>query len=596
MLTSRFVQHERDVDIVMRIKETSTNWILETPTNAFPRLKELTLSSQDYKEELQRAPTLGVGPQLRVPTHIARAPKRELRTSKTRPSKDPDFSTVSMSVHRFPNGVDPHDPNFKRLLKGEMVDSDGLPNDGPDDMEYAKNARKMNIKSIQPSADLNFLRSTNPIYCGLVSFSIITDFEAAGIALCNWHESIWPTAHLYNALQRTSNSSKTWPEMEELIDFHMGALFANQLPLSAHEIFVRFALALGLPISYFSRNSRNCSNGMRSRREANGTKLEVTKISNIFRHYFEQKLSLETCLVTLDAILRKPGARATRKEKDAWSRPLTTLQFLSMLEAKLPRISQRLQFDYITLTKQCCNLLKNVRQQIGLELQINYPRIPSEDSADRTLSWVVMLILEENNEMVSAIENSSRGAPAPLVGPQLAVARQEMRKFLSTYRPQDLISNFNALLRPTHTSSGMCPNHWNISIRHVPLTPPGDLVYFVQPNSYYVHSEGPIQIAEGQPPGHLLNPKSLLTLQTIARLIMKAFTEGMGANMTSAPWSWATNDSNFARRIIKVMTDMGVRKDLMNMQVAGADELRICDESWDNMRQRLTGVVNGLPN
>lgn len=169
-----------------------------------------------------------------------------------------------------------------------------------------------------------------------------------------------------------------------------------------------------------------------------------------------------------------------------------------------------------------------------------------------------------------------------------------MEKFLGTYRPQDLISNFNTLPRPARMPSGQVPNHWNISIRHVALSPPGDLVFFVQPNSYYVHSEGPIQTVEGQTPGHVLNPKSLVTLQTIARLIMKAFVEGMGVDSgvaTSAPWTWTTNEPNFARRIIKVMTDMGVRQDLMSMVVADADELAICDEQWNELSDIMTRSI-----
>lgn len=169
-----------------------------------------------------------------------------------------------------------------------------------------------------------------------------------------------------------------------------------------------------------------------------------------------------------------------------------------------------------------------------------------------------------------------------------------MQKFLDTYRPQDLISNFNALIRNARVPSGLVPNHWNISIRHVSLSPPGDLVFFLQPDSQYVHTEGPIQTIEGQPRGHKLNPKSLVTLQTIARLIMKAFVEGTGGPRdvtASAPWSWATNDPDFARRIIRVMTDMGVRKDLMTMNVADTDELAKCDEAWDGMSRRLTGLI-----
>ena len=178
-----------------------------------------------------------------------------------------------------------------------------------------------------------------------------------------------------------------------------------------------------------------------------------------------------------------------------------------------------------------------------------------------------------------------------MAGPQFVVAGEEMQKFLGTYRPQDLLTNYNAHRRPTLAPSGKMPNHWNITIRHVPLSPPGDLVFFVQPDSHYVFQEGPIQIVEGQPPGHKLNPKSLVTLQTIARLIMKAFVEGMDGPTASAPWSWSTNDSNFARRIIKVMTDMGVRGDLLNMAVADAEELATCDEDWDKFYQGITNLM-----
>ena len=169
-----------------------------------------------------------------------------------------------------------------------------------------------------------------------------------------------------------------------------------------------------------------------------------------------------------------------------------------------------------------------------------------------------------------------------------------MQKFLGTYRPQDLISNFNVLPRPAQAPSGRVPNHWNISIRHVAISPAGDLVFFVQPDSHYVHTEGPIQVVEGQTPGHTLNPKSLVTLQTIAKLIMKAFVEGMGGgnvNAATAPFSWATNDPNFARRIMKVMTDMGVRQDLLNMVVADKDEVAASDEAWGDLRQQMTSFM-----
>ena len=393
--------HNKDVDAVLRIKLTSIYWILDTPSNAFPKLKEYQLATDDSnnKESFKDFGPCTSQQQADEPedSGIQRLPD-----STTRSLKNPKFSTVSMKVHRAPEGVDIRDPEVQRLLRKQLVDAGDLPDRGPVDPKHEETARRLNIRMIQPSKDLNFLLKTNPIYCGVVSFSMLTDFEAAGISLCNWHKSIWPTAHLYNALQQTSSTSKTWPEMEELTDLHMDALFAGQLPLSAYEFYVRFALALGLSMSNFSRNLRNRTNNdrIKFRQGANGTKLKVTEMSSIFRQYFENKESLETCLAKLDNLIRNPGPRASRKEREEWKRPLTNLQFLAMLEANLPQVTQRLEFDYVTLTKQCVKLLKTIRVQLELQVHIVYPRIPTEDSADQMLTWLVMQVLEENNELV----------------------------------------------------------------------------------------------------------------------------------------------------------------------------------------------------
>ncbi|KAL9011045.1 MAG: hypothetical protein Q9173_004081 [Seirophora scorigena] len=591
--------HEKDVDVVMRIKMTSMQWILDTPANAFAKFKGFQLANIDpdhYKPLGASTPGLSSPhapprPQAVIPEASGAASQRD---SKTRPPKNPKFSSLSMQYHRLPDDVDFH------AMRKKLVEDGVLPDGEPVDPEHMENARRLNIKMIPPSEDLNYLFTTNPIYCGVVSFGILTDYEAAGISLCNWHKSIWPTAHLYSALQQTSSISKSWQEMDKLIDLHMDTLFAGQIPLSAHEFFVRFALALGLSMSNFSRNPRNRTKNDRIqfRQGAKGTKLKVTEMSSVFRQHFEKKSSLETCLIKLESLIRGPGLKASKKEREACKRPLTNLQFLAILEASLPQVTRRLGFDYITLTKQCVKLLKDIRQRIELQFQLICPRVSTEDSADQTLTLVVLQILEENNDVASAREHAPISTQAHMIGPQFKAAGEEMRRFLGTYRPQDLISNFNALPRPARTPSGLVPNHWNISIRHVPTSPPGDLVFLVQPDSEYVHIEGPIQKVEGQPQGHVLNPKSLVTLQTIAKLIMKAFVEGTGAGDAippSAPWSWKTDDPNFARRIIKVMTDMGVREDLLSMTVADADELVTCDRVWHRFTETLNRAIDEPP-
>lgn len=244
-----------------------------------------------------------------------------------------------MKCQRIPDGVDDREcPHCS------------LPDEGSISAEHLENAKRLNIKMIPPSQDPLHLFKTNPIYCGLVSFNLLRDFEVAGISLCNWHKSIWPTAHLYNALQRTSSITTLWPEMDELINLHLNTLFAGQVPLSAHEFFVRFALALGVSMSSIAcyKQNRTSDQQFRFRQGADGTKLESTEMASVFRQYFDQKSSLEVCLVKLDSLIRKPGSRASRKEREAWRRPLTNLQFLNMLQANLPSVVQRLRFDYIT--------------------------------------------------------------------------------------------------------------------------------------------------------------------------------------------------------------------------------------------------------
>lgn len=414
--------HERDVDVVMRIKQTSINWILETPTNAFPKFKTIYLATHSSEEgALLQASGLGPSRQNSTPRQLVDPPERsspeKLLHSKAMPSKDSKLSSLSMRHHRIPEGLDPGDPAIPNILRKQLAEEGVVPDDEPFNAEYEENARKLNIKSIQAPKDPNYLFTTNPIYCGIVSFSILTDFEAAGISLSNWHKSIWPTAHLYNALQQSSGISRSWPEMDKLIDLHMNALFADQIPLSDHEYYVRFALALGLSMSSISRNTNHRSNNasQRFRQGANGIKLKTTEVSSAFRQYFEKKSTLEVCLLKLDKLMRDPGSRASRKEKEAWKRPITNLQFLAILEANLPRITQRLRFDYITLTKQCAKLLKDIRQQIMLQFGVRYPMISTEDSADQTLTWVVMNILEQNNDHVSILLHPANSSCCAMV-------------------------------------------------------------------------------------------------------------------------------------------------------------------------------------
>ncbi|KAL9042108.1 MAG: hypothetical protein Q9214_003882, partial [Letrouitia sp. 1 TL-2023] len=162
--------HERDVDVVMRIKQTSVYWILDTPTNAFPMLKQHQLASTSLEGE----ESFDMNTQLEHTAPRVDKPEgskaKTLQASKVMPPKNPKLSSMSMHFHKMPEGMDPRSPEFGRMLKERLVKEGALPDDKPVDPKDEETAKRLNIKMIRPSEDLNYLFTANPIYCGVASF------------------------------------------------------------------------------------------------------------------------------------------------------------------------------------------------------------------------------------------------------------------------------------------------------------------------------------------------------------------------------------------------------------------------------------------
>jgi hypothetical protein len=154
----------------------------------------------------------------------------------------------------------------------------------------------------------------------------------------------------------------------------------------------------------------------------------------------------------------------------------------------------------------------------------------------------------------------------------------------------DLVRAFNALPRPRRAPSGLVPNHWHISIRQVPLQPPGHLVFLVQPDSHYVDTQGPIERAMGQALGDAIDLESEATALVITRLILQGFVNREPE--TGRPWSWSTNDAALAGRVIGIMRRLGVEEALLDMPVAGDEENASCDEDWEGFLGTLGAIAS----
>jgi hypothetical protein len=144
------------------------------------------------------------------------------------------------------------------------------------------------------------------------------------------------------------------------------------------------------------------------------------------------------------------------------------------------------------------------------------------------------------------------------------------------------VQTFNSLPREQSAPSGIVSNHWHFSIRHVPLEPPGDLVFVLNPEARYIHVEGPRTI--------LALPTATAQAEVIAPLLLKAFNEGLGtppATPKLAPWTWSTTTQELATAVGAKLKDMGVRQDLIQIGHGNAMEEQIAVEEWERFMGQL---------
>lgn len=153
-----------------------------------------------------------------------------------------------------------------------------------------------------------------------------------------------------------------------------------------------------------------------------------------------------------------------------------------------------------------------------------------------------------------------------------------------------IVQTFNALPDQPRLQSDFAPNRWHISIRHVAIPPEGYLVFFRQPDSHYVHVEGPLP-AKDCSGEHPLQIDSLEATMIISRMLLHGFVKPqIGAPPLGRPSSWSTNDEAFGERVTGLLRQFGVQQEsLLRMPKGGADENEDADHDWD---QFLGGIVS----
>ncbi|KAJ7454694.1 hypothetical protein FB451DRAFT_1278997 [Mycena latifolia] len=124
---------------------------------------------------------------------------------------------------------------------------------------------------------------------------------------------------------------------------------------------------------------------------------------------------------------------------------------------------------------------------------------------------------------------------------------------------------FNKLPRSPRAPSGLVPNVWHFDIRYVQLQPPSNMVFLLQPESSYVHTEL-VPIGQPQGLGFAFFPDTAKeAAPEIAKALIHAFVTSFGVGKFQrhppppyAPWSFTTDDRGLAKEVGAELKRLGV--------------------------------------
>jgi len=276
---------------------------------------------------------------------------------------------------------------------------------------------------VKPALEVNFIFAHDPIYCGFEAFRFAVDFETLGLALSKHYPGLFLLSHIYNACLQTELLSARWAQLDEVIEQHIGVIFAGELPNTIKQCLKRLYIQAGISATELAKDKRNKS-GKRKLRHW-GPEMLPTKASAIFRRYFSQGITLQQCLYQLD-LLSTSASTGLRKEVS--KRQVTPIQLLSHIQDYLPTTFKALNIDYINLVKRCNKILLKIRNKIKSEMNIEHPLpAPQDGGAEMGFATMVSDIFMEADGIQDCQEDlfrrEMRGPMGPIKGgPQLQIA------------------------------------------------------------------------------------------------------------------------------------------------------------------------------
>ena len=351
-----------------------------------------------------------------------------LPSAKAMFAADQEPRSEPQDLHKLPQEVQDH------LRARGIHNDDVLP-------EHEANAEKLNLSFITPAEDPAFIYKSNPLYCGSLAFNIAIDMEIAGIKLANHHLTIFAVAHLYNALQQTNVVRGKWPELDKIIQLHIGQLFAGKLPTKPSECHTRLSVRMGASASDFARNRRATTRpqGLTGKGIKHLPKFTISDTTQMLSDYSRHKAAPAKGLARIEAAIQEHIKVNPGQTRQLTKRQLTPLQFLTHVRAWLPQVMQDAKVDYIRMVRTSHRLLNQVKKKIHQRLGFLYPKSDDGNSNDHGLLFMVASILYQAAEMDYLKEEVFKARERGELpdDPYLEVAGEVMQEFLDTHGSGD---------------------------------------------------------------------------------------------------------------------------------------------------------------
>lgn len=311
---------------------------------------------------------------------------------------------------------DHYDPILNRVLKivNTELEDDLL-------QSWKQNEPRNKIWQSPQSKPFHLITAL-PLMIGILDWCIKIFMHKAGIAIANTDLAVLSTSYMYSASRRDGTITNVWYDMKFVIEEQsMNGPFIRDAHAAPDAMARHFGLAVGVkPTAYAKKKQDMRAQLPRSWRRAfeNATHISsnspflATIKSVAGQRKMPQQFTIESFDWLIESIVhtlaRRTGKIPNQKNLSLWSKDskrhekYTPIELLSAYKDVAVLDEPHINFDYVTFTMRCLNILNSVRTaniaclRKGLRLNLDKAEFNAYEMVDE-IFWTAALELNKKN-------------------------------------------------------------------------------------------------------------------------------------------------------------------------------------------------------